>query len=180
MPDATQDDIKKAYRKAALKHHPDKHGNSVEATRKFQTITRANEVLSTEWKREIYDAFGEEALTMFEQYVQSTGVDPEDMGVTPLQSMAFACCCFSLLPLLFTIFAFMMTENVDKLADKEPPLDWWAVFSPLLILDALVVMGACSAWTASSGSPEGFGAGSMLQVLSFVVFHVTLIFKLNG
>ena len=35
-----------------------------------------------ELQKEIYDAFGEEALTMFEQYVQSTGVDPEDMGVT--------------------------------------------------------------------------------------------------
>ena len=46
----TQVEIKKAYRKAALKHHPDKHGNSTEATRKFQTITRANEVLSVEWK----------------------------------------------------------------------------------------------------------------------------------
>ena len=51
-------DIKKAYRKLAVKHHPDKGGD--EAT--FKEITRAYEVLSNEEKRQIYDQYGEEGL----------------------------------------------------------------------------------------------------------------------
>lgn len=51
-------DIKKAYRKLAVIHHPDKGGD--EAT--FKEITRAYEVLSNEEKRQIYDQYGEEGL----------------------------------------------------------------------------------------------------------------------
>ena len=43
---ATADDIKKAYRKLARKHHPDVNPNDKDAHRKFQQINEANEVLS--------------------------------------------------------------------------------------------------------------------------------------
>merc|ERR1719230_1385933 len=51
-------DIKKAYRKLAIKHHPDKGGDP----EKFKEITRAYEVLSDREKREKYDRGGEEAV----------------------------------------------------------------------------------------------------------------------
>lgn len=56
---ATQDDIKKAYRKLARKYHPDLNPNDPTAKEKFQAINEANEVLSDPEKRKKYDAYGE-------------------------------------------------------------------------------------------------------------------------
>ncbi|WP_072530646.1 DnaJ C-terminal domain-containing protein [Bacteroides ilei] len=56
---ATQDDIKKAYRKLARKYHPDLNPNDPSAKGKFQEINEANEVLSDPEKRKKYDAYGE-------------------------------------------------------------------------------------------------------------------------
>lgn len=55
---ATFDQIKKAYRKKALKEHPDKGGDP----NKFKEITNAYEVLSDKNKRDIYDKHGEEGI----------------------------------------------------------------------------------------------------------------------
>ncbi len=57
--DATQDDIKKAYKKLARKHHPDLNPNDTDAHRKFQELNEANEVLSDPEKRKKYDQYGE-------------------------------------------------------------------------------------------------------------------------
>src|SRR5690242_20130772 len=56
---ASQDDIKKSYRKLARKHHPDLNPNDKEANLKFQQINEANEVLSDPEKRKKYDSYGE-------------------------------------------------------------------------------------------------------------------------
>lgn len=56
---ASQDEIKKAYRKLARKYHPDVNPNDNEAKRKFQEINEANEVLSDPDKRKKYDQYGE-------------------------------------------------------------------------------------------------------------------------
>ncbi len=56
---ASEEDIKKAYRKLARKHHPDLNPNDKEAHKKFQEINEANEVLSDPEKRKKYDAYGE-------------------------------------------------------------------------------------------------------------------------
>lgn len=53
--DATQDDIKKAYRTLVKKYHPDLHPNDPSAAEKFKEINEANEVLSDEKKRQQYD-----------------------------------------------------------------------------------------------------------------------------
>jgi len=55
---ATEDEIKKAYRKLARKYHPDLNPNDKEANRKFQQINEANEVLSDPEKRKKYDQLG--------------------------------------------------------------------------------------------------------------------------
>lgn len=61
--DSSQSDIKKAYRKLALKYHPDKNQGDKEAEDKFKEISSAYEVLSDENKRAKYDRFGHEAYT---------------------------------------------------------------------------------------------------------------------
>ena len=53
--DATQEDIKKSYRKLSLLHHPDKNGNSQESINKIQDINEAYEVLSNLEKKMSYD-----------------------------------------------------------------------------------------------------------------------------
>ena len=66
--DATTDEIKQAFRKQAMKHHPDKGGNIekvwfiIEYHMQFKEIKEAYDVLSNEEKRQIYDQLGPDGL----------------------------------------------------------------------------------------------------------------------
>src|SRR3990172_656039 len=70
--DATEKEIKAAYRKLARKYHPDVNPGSKEAEEKFKEIQEANEVLSDKDKRAKYDAFG--------QHWRQAGQRPEQGG----------------------------------------------------------------------------------------------------
>ncbi len=59
---ATQDEIKSAYRKLALKYHPDRNPNNTEAEEKFKEATEAYEILGNSQKRAQYDQFGHSAF----------------------------------------------------------------------------------------------------------------------
>ncbi|MEZ0608196.1 DnaJ C-terminal domain-containing protein [Fibrella sp. WM1] len=70
---ASDDEIKKAYRKLARKMHPDLNPNDPEANKKFQQLNEANEVLSDPEKRKKYDQYGKDwqHAEQFEQYRES-------------------------------------------------------------------------------------------------------------
>ncbi|WP_027009616.1 molecular chaperone DnaJ [Conchiformibius kuhniae] len=65
---ANDDDIKKAYRKLAMKYHPDRNPDNKEAEEKFKEIQKAYDILSDPQKKAAYDRFGH------------AGIDPNNMG----------------------------------------------------------------------------------------------------
>ncbi|XP_038584909.1 dnaJ homolog subfamily C member 5-like isoform X3 [Micropterus salmoides] len=95
---ASPEEIKKAYRKLALRHHPDKNPDNPEAAEKFKVINNANSILSDENKRKIYNEYGSMGLYMSEQFGN------DDARVYALMSKCwfkallvccsiFTCCC---------------------------------------------------------------------------------------
>lgn len=58
--DASEDEIKKAYKKMAVKWHPDKNNNSAESNKKFKEIAEAYEILSDPVKKSNYDLYGKD------------------------------------------------------------------------------------------------------------------------
>jgi curved DNA-binding protein len=75
---ASQDDIKKAYRKLARKYHPDLNPDDKEANKMFQQINEANEVLNDPEKRKKFDEYGEnwKHADQFDQSGSSGGGNP--------------------------------------------------------------------------------------------------------
>lgn len=65
---ATGDEIKKTYRRLALKYHPDKNPNNPDASEKFKEVNRAHTILSDPTKRNIYDNYGSLGLYIAEQF----------------------------------------------------------------------------------------------------------------
>jgi curved DNA-binding protein len=70
---ASQDEIKKAYRKLARRYHPDLNKDDPQAEQRFKDANEANEVLSDAEKRKMYDQFG----SQWQQY-QRAGGRPDD------------------------------------------------------------------------------------------------------
>lgn len=75
-PTATDAELKTAYKKGALKHHPDKNAHNPDAAEKFKDLSKAYEVLQDSQKRSIYDQYGEEGL---EQGGAGGGMAAEDL-----------------------------------------------------------------------------------------------------
>lgn len=76
--EASPDDLKKAYRQLALKYHPDKNPDSVEAEERFKEISEAYEILSDPEKRQRYDQFGHQAFAPGAGFGGFGGIDLEE------------------------------------------------------------------------------------------------------
>src|SRR5512137_3102198 len=79
--DASAEEIKKAYRQAALKYHPDRNKDDPDAEAKFKEAAEAYEVLSDVEKRQRYDRFGHRGLSGAAMH------DFSHMGVQDIFSM---------------------------------------------------------------------------------------------
>lgn len=77
QPSASEQEIKKAYRKLAMKYHPDKNAHDPAAADKFKDVGHAYEILSDPQKRQVYDQYGEEGLNG--DAGMGTGMSAEDL-----------------------------------------------------------------------------------------------------
>lgn len=79
---ATNDEIKKAYRKLALKWHPDKNPDDLDtANKKFKDISEAYEVLSDDNKRKMYDRYGKDGVSNNRSGVGSSRQSTDDFDI---------------------------------------------------------------------------------------------------
>lgn len=102
--DSTPEEVKKAYRKLALRHHPDKNPDNPGAAEKFREINHAYSTLSDEKKRRIYDQYGSFGLYVAEQFGDDN-VNTYFRLTSPwckalllfcgcITGCYFCCCCF--------------------------------------------------------------------------------------
>lgn len=100
---ATPEEIKRTYRKLALKYHPDKNPNNNEAAEKFKEINRAHATLSDTIKRNIYDNYGSLGLYIAEQFGEenvntyflvTSGWCRALFFICGIATCCYLCCCF--------------------------------------------------------------------------------------
>ncbi|KAI5964942.1 CAJ1 [Candida margitis] len=84
---ASEQELRKAYRKQAIKLHPDKNGNDPKAAEKFQDLGEAYGVLSNADTRKVYDEYGVEGMK--EKNVQEQDIDPSEFFEVIFGGVAF-------------------------------------------------------------------------------------------
>ena len=84
---SADDEIKQAYRKLALKYHPDKNKDNPEAVEKFKEATEAYEILRDPKKRAAYDRYGHEGVSGFEGFGRGAYADFSDIFYQDFRGM---------------------------------------------------------------------------------------------
>ncbi|KAK3825865.1 MAG: hypothetical protein J3Q66DRAFT_110653 [Benniella sp.] len=142
---ATQDEIKRAYRRLALRYHPDKV-NAAEVPdheTKFRDIAAAYEVLSDPKKRQVYDKYGMMG-------VQMAGTE---IGAQLLEIESLLRAIFFVLSVLF-ILAIIFFSFLSSRIDGKITWNYYAVFIPLWILDFVLVATILSQGLGATDTEE--------------------------
>ncbi|KAJ2823374.1 hypothetical protein FBU31_004303 [Coemansia sp. 'formosensis'] len=143
---ATPVELKRAYRRLALQHHPDRNPGAATDGSNFVRIQYAYDVLSDERKRRIYDRYGEMGVQMARR-VGGELLDPQVSNM--LSGFAFVS---SLIALLFVMFFAFLAQRVDR------KISWpySVVFAPLWTVDLAVLIVVM--WVVLKRVITGFSA----------------------
>ncbi|KAJ3069159.1 hypothetical protein HDU98_007764 [Podochytrium sp. JEL0797] len=162
--DAEPEVIRKAYRRAALKCHPDKKGDDPVAADQFQKLSKAYEVLSDEKKRGIYDKYGPNGVEMMDK------MPFLDVGmILAMKSMFWAITLLAAVLLLFPIFLSMKV-------DGKINWNWAAVFSPTFVVLGIAFLAVLFAPTSDNDEEDHESdrrqskSGKLLQKLHNIVY----------
>lgn len=175
--DVTQDEVKRAYKRLSLKFHPDRNRDDPNTTAKFQEISTAYNVLSSPRKRQIYDAYGEQGLKMYDSYMSFADSD-DDSSKMPLQPVTMLLMvCVGISVLIFMSAAFGMLLLLYLSGSISPPLA--VVFLPLWLVAA---GGLCCLSVSLVGSRTNQTnlAVATLQLLCAVAFLILLCVRADS
>mmetsp|Transcript_10096 Transcript_10096/g.21401 ORF Transcript_10096/g.21401 Transcript_10096/m.21401 type:complete len:649 (-) Transcript_10096:1146-3092(-) len=141
--DASEDDIKRAYKKRSLQMHPDKlaqRGQTVTAAdqERFTRMKEAYETLSDPHKRETYDAIGEKGLKWLEE---PFSIDPEELARNFATSSILDRSKIFAIFVAIAIGIFIQPILICLMADGilGPNASWFAVLTPLWTWDAFIL-----------------------------------------
>ena len=174
--DASADEIKKAFKRQALKYHPDKD-SSAEAAAIYEKIQRAYQVLSDEKKRPIYDKYGEAGLKTVEQMGEfAPFLDPNT-----LPALKWLMAGMTFLVILAILFPVLLSVKIDNNFST-----FTVAFTPLFVLDFVLLLFIA---TLSMENPEQESGEQrspvMIKVVGliycgvFIVFHVLVPLRLD-
>jgi hypothetical protein len=129
---ANQEEIKKAYRKMALKYHPDKAGSGAEVADQFELVQKAYETLSDVKLKRVYDQYGEKGLQMLQQMGEyAPFIDPE-----VLLQINRIFTGFSFVVALLILFPSLLSARIEE----NIMWSYILVFIPLFIVDAILLV----------------------------------------
>ena len=132
--DSTHDEVKRAYKRLSLKYHPDRNRDDPTTTAKFQEIATAYSVLSSARKRQVYDAYGEQGLKMYDSYMSFADSDDDGskMPLQPVTMLLMVCVGVSVLIFMSAAFGLLLLLYLG--GSISPPLA--LVFVPLWLVAA--------------------------------------------
>jgi len=172
-PKASEEDIKKAYKKLALKYHPDKNPGQEE---KFKEISTAYSVLSDPGKKDIYDTYGEEGLSLYENGV--FGEEGEFMKILPFLQNPLLLALFCILAVVIVSVAFLFPLFIVLRLDGAVSWSWGRVFIPLFIVDVVPLIYALCLNVFSENKLSS--VGTLLQYVSLLVFQILICIQLDS
>jgi len=172
-PSATEDEIKRAYKKMALKYHPDKNGGAT--TDKFKEISSAYNVLNDPTTKEIYDTYGEEGLALYENGV--LGEEGELMRILPFLESPGSMCLLIMVGVILWSLVCLIPIFVTLKTDDVVDWSWPVVFIPLWILNIIPMIYTCC--LPFNQTPLFKFLGSFIQWSSALIFQILLCIQLE-